>query len=89
MIAVHAEFKVPKPKAAHTAQIMTVMFDGISAISIKPMDWATIPTTQTIMSPPLSCILPARGLVNTRQTEYIMKNHENTAVRFTSAAYNL
>ncbi len=54
MIAVQAEFKVPKPNAAQIAQIMTVMFDGITAIRNSPIDWAIIPTTQTIKSPPLS-----------------------------------
>ena len=54
MIAVPAEFRVPKPKAAQIAHIMTVTFEGANAISIKPIDCATIPTTQTILSPPLS-----------------------------------
>ena len=89
MIAVQAEFKVPKPKAAQIAHIITVTFDGTNAISIKPIDCAIMPTTQTILSPPLSWILPARGLVKTRQIEYIIKNHENTSVRLTSTAYNL
>ena len=89
MIAVQAEFNVPKPNAAQIAQIITVMFDGITAIRNNPIDWAMIPTTQTIMSPPLSWILPANGLVTTRQIEYMIKNHENTVVRLTSTAYNL
>ena len=89
IIAVQAEFRVPNPNAAQTAHIMTVTFDGTNAISIKPIDCATIPTTQTILSPPLSWILPASGLVSTRQTEYIMKNHEKTVVRLTSTAYSL
>ena len=54
MIAVQAEFRVPKPNAAQIAHIMTVMFEGTNAISIKPIDWAMIPTTHTILSPPLS-----------------------------------
>lgn len=28
MIAVHAEFSVPNPSAAHIAHIITVMFEG-------------------------------------------------------------
>ena len=89
MMVVQAEFRVPKPKAAHMAQIITVTFDGIHAIKNKPILCAIIPVTQIILSPPLSWILPARGLVRIKQTEYMMKNHEKTVVKFISTAYNL
>ena len=37
-IVVHAELNVPKPKAAQTAQIITVIFEGIHAIKKRPID---------------------------------------------------
>ena len=61
-MVVEAEFNVPKPSAAQTAHMKTVMLDGQYAIRNSPIDCATIPTTLTIMSPPLSCNLPATGL---------------------------
>lgn len=60
-MVVHAELRVPKPKAAQTAHITTVKSDGITAIKNNPTDWAMIPTIQIIISPPLSWILPAIG----------------------------
>ena len=54
MIAVQAEFRVPKPKAAPIAQITTVTVEGYIAIKKSPMLCAKIPVTQTIKSPPLS-----------------------------------
>ena len=68
-IVVQAEFKVPKPNAAHIAQITTVHVDGQNAIKNSPTACAIIPTTQTIRSPPLSWILPAIGLDNIKTTE--------------------
>ena len=53
-IVVHAELRVPKPNAAHTAQTITVNVDGKTAIKNSPTDCATIPTTHIIISPPLS-----------------------------------
>ena len=61
-MVVQAELSVPKPKAAQTAQMITVRFDGATAIRKSPMLCATIPTIQIIKSPPLSWILPAIGL---------------------------
>ena len=85
-IVVQAEFKVPKPKAQHTEHIKTVTTEGIQAIKNKPIVCAIMPVTQTILSPPLSCILPAIGLDKIKTIEYIMKNHENAVVKLTSAA---
>ena len=50
-MAVQAEFNVPKPSAAQTAQMKTVMAEGIQAIRKSPMACAMIPVKQTILSP--------------------------------------
>ena len=85
-MVVQAELSVPKPKAAQTAQTITVTGDGATAIKNNPMHCAIIPTTHIIKSPPLSYIFPAIRLDKTKMTEYIKKNHEKTAVKSTSIA---
>ena len=50
-IAVQAEFRVPKPRAAQTAQMKTVIAEGIQAIKKSPIACAMIPVKQTILSP--------------------------------------
>ena len=89
IMVVQAEFSVPNPKAVPIAHRITVNVDGTIAMSRSPMLCATMPTTQTIRSPPLSWILPAIGLDKTRQIEYIIKNHEKMLTKSTSTAYNL